>query len=397
MKEDEDKMDIKKLAEKYEPYIIERRRHYHSCPELSYEEKETLASMKHDIEAMGITDIRTMEHCYGLVATIHGGHPGKTIGLRTDIDALPIKEQTGLPFASKFEGKMHACGHDNHMAMLLGAAQILNEIKDQLHGNVRLIVQPAEEAATGAQAMMKENAMEGVDAIYGAHIWGVIKSGLMDVSAGNRMACCHGFKIKVTGVSAHASAPHLGIDAITVSASIINNLQQCVSRLNDPMNPLVLTIGTIHGGDRWNCTPREVVMEGTVRTFRADTWVEDKMRQIITETAAAFGAKAELEYTYMTLPVINSDELLNTIAHDAVVKLYGEEGLAHMPAIMGSEDFSWFGEHTPYFFGFLGSRDEEKGYIHTNHQETYDVDESILKRGSAVMAQFAYDYLEATK
>ena len=315
------------------------------------------------------------------------------MALRSDIDALPVKEQTGLPFASKNEGKMHACGHDNHMAMLLGAAQILNEVKDELYGDVRLIIQPAEEVATGAKAMLAEGALDGVEAIYGAHIWGVLESGLIDVTPGNRMACCHQFKITVTGVSAHGSAPHLGIDAIAVSAAIVNNLQQCVSRMNDPLNPLVLTVGTVHGGDRWNCVPREVEMEGTVRTFKADTSVEEAMRRVIADTASAFGAAGTLAYKYLTLPVINEDEQLNRIAHDAVVKLYGEEGIGHMPAIMGSEDFSWFGEKCRYIFGFIGSRDEEKGYVYTNHQEKYDVDERVLKRGSAVMAQFAADFL----
>ncbi len=390
-------MDIKALAEKYEPYIIERRRYYHSCPELSGQERETRAAIKKDLEAMGITDITEMKNCYGLTAAIHGGHPGKTVALRADIDALPVKEQTGLPFASKNEGKMHACGHDNHIAMLLGAARILNEIKDSLNGDVRLVVQPQEEIAKGAFMMLEEGAVDGVEAIYGTHIWGTVPSGLIDVTPGNRMACCHSFKITVTGVSAHGSAPHLGIDAIATGAAIINNLQQCVSRQNDPLNPLVLTVGTIHGGSSWNTTPREVVMVGTVRTFKEGTWTEDKMRQIISETAAAFGAKADFEYSYLTPPVINRDEQLNRIAHDAVVKLYGEETLGHMPPIMASEDYSWFGEKARYVFGFLGSRDEKKGYVSSNHQETYDVDETILKRGSAMMAQFAVDFLEETK
>ncbi len=389
-------MDIKALAEKYEPYIIERRRYYHARPELSNEETRTLASIKRDLEEMGIADIVEMKTCHGLIATIRGGFPGKTVALRTDIDALPVKERTGLPFASQNEGAMHACGHDNHIAMLLGAAKILNEIKGDLRGNVRLVVQPAEETATGAAMMLKEGAVDGVDAIYGAHIWGTVDSGLVDVTPGNRMACCHMFKITVTGASAHGSAPHLGIDAITASAEIISSLQQCVSRMNDPLNPLVLTIGTISGGDRWNCVPREVVMEGTVRTFAEGTFVEDRMRQIVASVAAAFGAKAELKYDYLTVPVINADEQLNRIARDAVVKLYGEEAVAHMPTIMGSEDFSWFGEKTRYIFGFLGSRDEKKGYVYTNHQEKYDVDESVLKRGSAVMAQFAADFLAET-
>ena len=160
-------MDIKTLAEQYNDYIIDRRRYYHTCPELSGEEKNTRAHLKEDLEALGITDIHEMETCYGLTATIHGGKPGKTVALRADIDALPVKEETGLPFASHNEGKMHACGHDNHMAMLLGAAKILNEVKDELSGDVRLVFQPAEETAVGALRMMEEHALDGVDAMSG--------------------------------------------------------------------------------------------------------------------------------------------------------------------------------------------------------------------------------------
>ena len=161
-------MDIKTLAEQYNDYIIDRRRYYHTCPELSGEEKNTRAHLKEDLEALGITDIHEMETCYGLTATIHGGKPGKTVALRADIDALPVKEETGLPFASHNEGKMHACGHDNHMAMLLGAAKILNEVKDELSGDVRLVFQPAEETAVGALRMMEEHALDGVDCTCGA-------------------------------------------------------------------------------------------------------------------------------------------------------------------------------------------------------------------------------------
>ena len=386
-------MDIRQLAEDYEQYIIERRRFYHACPELSGHEKNTRAFIKADLEALGIKDIRELEGCYGMTAAIHGSRKGKIVGLRTDIDALPVRECTGLPFASNNDGVMHACGHDNHIAMLLGAAKILNAIKEELCGDVRLIIQPSEETATGAGMMIAENALDGVDAIYGAHIWGTLDYPLVDVSAGNRMACCHSFKVTVKGISAHGSAPHLGVDAIAAAAAIINSVQQCVSRMNDPLNPLVVTIGTIHGGDRFNCIAREVVMEGTVRTFKKDTWVEDKLRRIMEETASAFGATAVLEYSYLTPPIINEDEQLNRIAHDAVVKLYGQEGLGHMPTLMASEDFAAYGSVTRYVFGFVGSRSEQLGYTSTNHQETYDIPESVLKRGAAVMAQFAADFL----
>ena len=189
-------MDIKSLAEQYNDYIIDRRRYYHTCPELSGEEKNTRAHLKEDLEALGITDIHEMETCYGLTATIHGGKPGKTVALRADIDALPVKEETGLPFASHNEGKMHACGHDNHMAMLLGTAKILNEVKDELSGDVRLVFQPAEETAVGALQMMKEHALDGVDAIYGVHVWGTYDAAGIAFPAGNLMACCHGFTIE---------------------------------------------------------------------------------------------------------------------------------------------------------------------------------------------------------
>ena len=222
-------MDIKALAEKYDSYIIDRRRFYHTCPELSCEEKETVGLIKADLEAMGITDIHMCQNCYGLWADIKGGKPGKTVALRADIDGLPVKEATGLPFASKNEGKMHACGHDNHIPMLLGAAKILNDVKDELCGTVRLVFQPAEEIAKGALAMMEEGVMKGVSAIYGVHVWATFDAPYMGFNAGNRMACCHGFEIQVEGKSAHASAPHLGVDAVMVSCSIMEALQQCVS------------------------------------------------------------------------------------------------------------------------------------------------------------------------
>ena len=245
-------MNIKELSAKYSAYIIDRRRYYHARPELSGKEEQTRAAIKKDLQALGITEIAECTGCFGLAAQIRGAKPGKTVALRADIDALPVFEQTGLPFASQTDGIMHACGHDNHIAMLLGAAAILQEIRTQLCGTVRLLFQPAEESGMGADQMVAEGMMDGVDAAYGVHIWGTLDAPLIDFSAGKRLSCCHTFTIRVEGSSAHGAAPHLGIDAITVSAAMINNLQQMVSRMNDPINPLVLTIGTIRGGSRFN-------------------------------------------------------------------------------------------------------------------------------------------------
>lgn len=385
-------MDIRTFADQYEDYIIDRRRWYHAHPEVSGEEKRTRAQIKTDLEAIGITEIVEMQDCYGLTALIRGGKPGRTVALRTDIDALHITEETGLSFAAT-NGNMHACGHDGHIAMLLGAAKILYEMRDELCGNVKLVVEPAEEIGKGGKWMVREGAMSDVDAVYGAHLWGDFDAPYIDVSSGLRMAGAELFTITVEGLAAHGSAPHLGVDAITAAAAIINNVQQYVSRMNDPLNPLVVTIGTITGGTRFNVIPNAVKMDGCVRTFKQDGHAERCLRQIVEQTAASLGAKATLDYEYLLQPVINQDENLNRIACGAVKKLYGEESIGHLPTMMSSEDFPHLCQGIPYIFAFIGSRNAEKGITYTNHHEKYTVDESVLKRGAAVMAQFAADYL----
>ena len=387
-------MDIKTLAEQYNDYIIDRRRYYHTCPELSGEEKNTRAHLKEDLEALGITDIHELETCYGLTATIHGGKPGKTIGLRTDTDALSFQEETGLPFASCEPGKMHACGHDTHIAMLLGAAKILQEHRDELCGDVRLIVQPAEEHVMGSKQMIAEGALEGVDAIFGQHVWGTLDMPYIDVTAGPRMAYSGRFTVEVHGESSHASAPHMGKDAITGAAAIINNLQQYVSRESDPLDPVVLTIGTISGGNRYNAIANYVTMEGVTRAYFLDKH-EEAMRRIVENTAKGLGMTAELKYAHVVNPVINDDDDLTEIAQNAVKKLFGEETLYHMPPMMGSEDFANYAAEIPAVFGFIGCRDEANGMVYCNHHEKFDVNETLLPKGTALMAQFAVDYLAA--
>lgn len=385
-------MDIKALAQEAEPYIIARRRWYHRHPELTFEEKETRAAIHADLEALGITDIRDMDNCYGLIANIQGGKPGKTVALRTDIDALPVCEATGAEYASENEGVMHACGHDCHIAILLGAAKILQEHRQELSGTVRLIVQPAEEHVKGSNWMIEGGALEGVDAIYGGHVWGTLDEPYMDFTAGKRMAYAGIFDIDVEGSSAHGSTPHLGCDAITAAASIIVNLQQYVSRMNDPLNPLVVTVGTIEGGTRMNVIGNHVHMQGTLRSFTRERH-EEVLRQISENTAAALGAKAIVRYDHVVDPLLNTDEHLVNIARGAVSKLYGPETLQTLPTMMGSEDFANYMSVVPGVFGFIGTRNEELGHVYTNHHEKYDVHEAILQRASAVMAQFAVDFL----
>ena len=373
--------------------LISIRRKIHQNPEIGFDLPETTALVAEKLKAYGIEFKKVGKA--GISAVLGNAEAGgKTFLLRADMDALPFEELTGLTFASN-NGCMHACGHDNHMAMLLGAAKILTTIRDEIPGTVKLLFQPAEETAQGAKAMIAEGVLKGVDAIYGAHIWGDFDAPYIDVSAGNRMACCDTFRITVEGSSTHGSTPHLGTDAIVAAASIIMNIQTIVSRNNDPLNPLVVTVGKIDGGQRFNILANKVVMEGTCRTFSRKTLetIDKDLERIAANTAAAFGASASLEYQHLTTPVINDHEDLNRIARNAVIKLYGEEGLGHLPTMMGSEDFAFFMEEVPGVFGFIGSRDPEQGYIYTNHHEKYSVPEEVLQRGAAMHAQFALDFL----
>lgn len=391
-------MNYKELTERTESFIIEQRRWFHQHPELSWEEFGTTDAIALELEKMEYK-VHRFEGKTGCYAVLEGGRSNansRTIALRADIDALPVEEKTGLPFTSMNDGVMHACGHDNHIAMLLGAAKMLMETKDELCGKVKLLFQAAEETSHGAEYYVQQGILDDVDAIMGQHIWGTLDAPYINVQSGPRMASCDNFTIRVEGVSAHGTQPHLGIDALTASAAIIMNLQTFVSRMNDPLNPLVVTIGEMHAGQRFNIIANHATMHGTVRTFQPEfrMKVEEKLRNIIENTANAMGATAALEYNYYPGPVINDDDGLTKIAHDAVVKLYGEESLKELQMMMGSEDFAYYSEKIPSVFGFIGSRNEKLGYTATNHNDHYTVDESVLKRGAAFYAQFAWDYLE---
>lgn len=384
-------MDILSRAESLEPYIIERRRYYHRHPELTGQEVETTKAIAADLRAMGI-EPKFFEGQNGLIGEIRGTQPGKTIVLRADIDALNIKEQTGLPFASEND-YMHACGHDCHIAMQLGAARILNEMRSELKGTVRLLFQPAEEGGNGSTAVINLGAIDGADAIYGTHVWGTVRAPLIDVTSGFRMAASNRFKLTVHGVAAHGSAPHLGADAITAACSMVMNLQMMVTRFNCATDPMVLTVGKIHGGKQYNSIADLVEIEGTIRHFRNDHSIEEEMRRLIGGLADALKVSWELDYIYLSYPVDNRYDEVTKICREAAVRLFGEDVFANMPTLMSSEDFSWYLQKIPGIFTFIGSSNPEKGITGTNHQSTYDVDEDVLKRGSALAAQFAYDFL----
>ena len=395
-------MNYKELAEQALDYIVEQRRWCHQNPELSLEEVQTTEHIAAELQKMGYTEIQRFPDHTGLCAMLRGGKAEKacrTVALRADIDALPVEEKTGLPFASRNKGVMHACGHDCHISMLLGAAKMLMETKDELQGNVKLIFQAAEETCHGAEYYVEAGILDGVDAIMGQHVWATLEEPYINVQAGPRMASVDNFVIKVDGVSAHGTQPHLGVDALLAAAAIVSNIQSFVSRTNDPLNPLVVNIGEMHAGQRYNIIANHAELFRTTRTYNAEfrMKIEEGLRRIAENTAKAFGATATVEYDYYANSLYNDDEELNKIAHDAAVKLYGEACLKELPQMMGSEDFAFFADKIPAVFGFLGTRNEELGMTVGNHNDRYTVHEPVLQRGAALYAQFAADYLERGK
>ena len=389
-------MDIKEKAENIKDYIIEMRRHFHQNPELSLEEFETTKKIVNELEKMGIEVSTFKDGLTGCVGTIKGAKEGKTLLLRADIDALSVHEKTNLEFASRVDGKMHACGHDCHAAMLLGVAKILSEMKDKFSGNIKLFFQAAEEIGLGAKLSIEQGVMDNVDACYGVHVTPRFESPKINMQYGERMAATDVFKLTVEGTSSHGSSPHLGHDAIVASAAIITALQTIVSRINNPLKPAVVTIGTIKGGQRFNIIANEVIMEGNVRTFdeifRKE--IETHIREIAESVAKAHFCTAKLEYRYGTGVVLNKDKNLVDIAQNAVKKLYGEDSLVKMEKITGGEDFSLLMEKAPGIFGYIGTRNPKvPGSEKINHHECFTVDEDALIRGTAVAVQFALDYL----
>ena len=389
-------MDIKEKAENIKDYIIEMRRHFHQNPELSLEEFETTKKIVNELEKMSIEVSTFKDGLTGCIGTIKGAKEGKTLLLRADIDALSVHEKTNLEFASRVDGKMHACGHDCHAAMLLGVAKILSEMKDKFSGNIKLFFQAAEEIGLGAKLSIEQGVMDNVDACYGVHVTPRFESPKINMQYGERMAATDVFKLTVEGTSSHGSSPHLGHDAIVASAAIITALQTIVSRINNPLKPAVVTIGTIKGGQRFNIIANEVIMEGNVRTFdeifRKE--IETHIREIAERVAKAHSCTAKLEYRYGTGVVLNKDKNLVDIAQNAVKKLYGEDSLVEMEKITGGEDFSLLMEKAPGIFGYIGTRNTKvPGSEKINHHECFTVDEDALIRGTAVAVQFALDYL----
>lgn len=398
---DDTSLRIRAIAEQIEPQVIAWRRRYHRYPELSGQEFRTALSIESHLDELGIPHKRVART--GIIATIAGtaegayyadGSPCKRIALRADIDALPVTERTGVNYASVNEGVMHACGHDCHIAMMLGAIHMINDLREHLHGEVRVLFQPAEEISDGSMAMIKAGALEGVDAIYGAHIWSEVEAGTVSCEPGQRMAHTDWFRIDIKGVSAHGSMPHKGIDAIVVGAELINAIQVLVSRDVSPFEPIVITVGEFHAGEARNILAGSAWLTGTIRTWSESMRAEvpQRMERITEDISAALGATASFTYENGN-PGLENHPGCAEAARKAVVKVLGEQAVASYRGTLSGEDFSEYLNRVPGVFAFIGARNAELGCVHPQHSCYYNVDESVLVKGSMVAAQWTLDLL----
>lgn len=397
-------------AAELEDKVIEWRRHIHENPELSNREYETAKYIAAHLEELGLKVQTGVAHT-GVVAVLEGGKPGPVVGLRADMDALPVTERTDVPFKStaigEYQGNqvgvMHACGHDTHVAILMGVAQILTELQDELEGSVKFIFQPAEEGAPageegGAELMVKEGVLKNPDvaAIFGLHISDATPVGVITYREGGIMASSNTFQITVYGKQAHGSAPWLGIDPIVIAAQIINNLQTIVSRNMELTNEAaVVTVGQIHGGVRSNIIPEEVFMEGTIRALDNDMrdYIFERIESIATKTAEAMGARAEVTISHGYPITYNDPELTRQM----VATLEGAAGVGKVvtiPAITGAEDFSFFQQQIPGLYFFLGGL-PEGGIPAGHHTPDFYIDESGLELGVRTLGHLVVDYLES--
>lgn len=389
-------MNVKELAKEQESYVIQCRHYLHSHPELSTKEVNTTRFIKEELEKMGV-EVQEFEGITGCVGTIKGDKLGKTVMLRADIDALPITENPGKSYCSLNPGVMHACGHDCHTSMLLGAAKILSAHRDEIHGTVKLIFQMAEEIGRKSEEYVKRGALEGVDAIFGMHIWSAVPAGKVNFESGERMACSDRFTIKIHGKSSHGSAPHEGKDAIIAGAAAIQALQTIPSRINNPFNALVVTVGIFNGGTKENIIADQAELTGTVRAFNREfrNSMPEVIKSVVEPVVKGYGCSAEVDYYFGPSPLINDHEDLVQIARGAASKEMGEDALIPLKKMTGAEDFSVYMETVPGVFGYLGCRNEEKGIIAAHHHPAFDVDEDVLYHGTGIYVQFALDYLNA--
>jgi len=376
-------------------WLIEIRRKIHMHPELGFEEVETSKLVSEWLERFGLQVKRGWAKT-GVVGLFQGRKPGKTAAIRADMDALPMEEANRVPYASQMKGKMHACGHDAHVAILLGVARFFSAIPDQVKGNIKWIFQPAEEGGGGGRVMVEEGVLENpkVDAIFGAHVFPFLPVGKVGVYEHEGLAAADQFTLKIIGKGGHAASPHVTKDPILTAGHLITQIHSIVSRNINPLDSGVITIGKVRGGTASNIIPDEVELLGTVRSLSPQVREELKSRieQVIQGVVRSFGMECRLDYEY-GYPVLINDPEMSKLVASACSKGIGKENVEVLKPSMGAEDFAYYLEKVPGSFFRLGCRNEEKGIVHPYHSSLFDIDEEVLPFGVEMFVRIIDQYL----
>lgn len=385
------KDSILEMAEGLESYVIEMRRDLHKHPETKFEEERTSNIVKDELDELGYSIEETAET--GVIATLQGGKEGNTVALRADMDALELQEENDVPYISLTEGKMHACGHDAHTAMLLGAAKIISDLKEELEGNVKLVFQPGEEGGAGAKRVMDDGKLKDVDAIFGIHVWSDLPSGSLAVSSGAVMASSDKFTITIKGDGGHAAYPHQTNDPTIPANAIYDSLQKIVTSNIDPLSPAVIKTPKVKTADTYNVIPDNVIITGTVRTFDLDVRekIIERIKQIAEHYSKAWDCEAAFELERNCYPPMVNEKEMSEFAKETAKDYFEIEELQKQ---MGAEDFAFYLQQKPGCFLFMGTGNEDKGTDHPHHHPKFDVDEEELYKGTALYVRLALDYLK---
>jgi amidohydrolase len=396
-------MALSQAAEQLRPALIAQRRDFHQYPELSNREERTARVIAERLRALGMDEVKTNVGRHGVVALLKGKLPGEVVAVRTDMDALPIQETLDVPYKSRNDGVKHACGHDVHMTVQLGVAEVLSKMRDQIRGTIKFIFQPAEEGPPagekgGARLMIDEGVLENPrpSAIFGLHVMPNIQVGQVGYNSGPAMASSDRFTITVRGKKVHGAYPHDGIDTVVVAAECVTALQTIRSRRINTQEPLVITLGSIHGGNRFNIIADEVKLDGTMRTLSEEvrTQAIAQMKQTLQGITSAYGASYELEFVGVGNPVTYNDPKLVAATLPILRRVLGEANLFEPKPQMGAEDFSMYQKVIPGFFYFLGVGNKAKGITGMIHTPEFDADEDSLVLGVRAMSNVLLDYLD---
>jgi len=392
---------IRAAVDKLTPRLVETRRDIHMHPELGNRETRTGALVAERLRALGIEVRHPVAHT-GVVGVLKGGRPGPVVALRADLDALPIQERNDVPYRSRNDGVKHACGHDAHTTIVLGTAEVLAGLRAQLPGTVVFVFQPAEEGSPegeegGAPLMIKEGVLEGpkIDAMYGLHMDPSIDVGEVGWSVGPIFASSDRFVIEVQGRKTHGAYPHTGLDPVPVAAELVQALQLVVSRQIDAQEPKVLTIGSIHGGNRFNIVADQVVLEGTIRALEPAVreTLKERIARTVKGVAEAHGTTAALRWVGGGNGATINEAALTRASVPSLQRVYGQARVREVRPQMGAEDFASFAERVPALYVKMGVRNQAKGFTAMIHTEDFDIDEAVLPLGVRALSTMAWDFL----